>query len=262
MTTAVDVATGCIDDMAGVSSFPRAASVLWLPLSGAIAGTAFSCYHSYKLVYLMTWYMAQLDGADWTKPRTSQVHAKAVGAATAIIGGSLIFGGFKAVLDRILMSPLRPSVPGRLETVRGGFGSHGSGGSEQAILQRPRLTLRRFVTLLGPRATTHTVSEFTRVHGAQAASMFLAAMWAVMLTPILQARAEAACVMWGPPKSKEDRDRALQDLRTVMKRAEMRGTLAPTPTQVASSVAVAPGTTVVVNPAQETVAGSDAAPPK
>ena len=150
----------------------------------------------------MTWYMAQLDGAEWNSPHTDRHRAKVVGGTAAVVGGTAIFGGFKFALDKILLSPT-PAAGRLFDTLA----KH----DETA----PRLNLRSF-SLLGPSATSHTIRQFGRLHGMQCASIFLAGMWAVMLTPVVQARAEVATVHWGPPKTASERDRAMQELKRIM----------------------------------------------
>jgi hypothetical protein len=121
------------------------------------------------------------------------------GYGAAALAGAATFAAFRSLLDRILLSrsPNYRRLFDRLSP------------ADFATVQP--LTLRRAWALLGPTATRGSLREFWRGHGMRCVSAFLAAMWAVVLTPIAHAKAEAAYAVRGEPMAWGRERRARED---------------------------------------------------
>lgn len=197
------------------SSFPRAAaagSLLWVPALGVAGLVGYHCAGTYWFLYNFAWMLASLDGAQWRAPGTDQRRARLAGAAGAGAAAVVTFTGFKYALDRILL-PKAPSRTRLFDVLT----------ADDAARGPVRLTPARAWALLGPGSDLASWRAFGRAHGWQAMSLFLSAMWCVLLVPLAHGRAEAAACEWGPPKPPEQRQRMLAELQRRLDDARTGG---------------------------------------
>jgi hypothetical protein len=121
------------------------------------------------------------------------------GYGAAAAAACVTYGSFRYLLDRILLART-PNYRRLFDKLT----------PADTAAQHP-LTPARAWALLGPHATRATLREFWRCHGMRCLSVFLAAMWTVVVTPVAQAKAEAAYAFRGDPMAWGRERRARED---------------------------------------------------
>jgi len=151
----------------------------------------------------------------------SEPRTRAAGVAGAVGGGAATFLAIRWAVDRILLSK-KPDRGRLFDTLN------------KADRSGPPLTLSRTWQLLGPSATPATLREFGRSHGLVVVSTLVAAMWAVMVAPYTQARAECMFLPRGDPLEWGETRRAREaeaaaEIRAAMPTAAASAALRPPP---------------------------------
>ena len=133
---------------------------------------------------------------------------KLLGYSAAALSAAGTYTLFKRIVDKILLSrnPNRTKLFDQLSPTD---------------LVKPKLSWKEVWAAFGVNASKSAVKAFGQVHGLHLVSSFIAIMWAVMIAPFVQSRAECLMIPKGEPKEwgrtrKLREQNAVQELRNTV----------------------------------------------